>query len=362
MDASDPSGPDNAFLNRVMEATIRIAVVAVLVAWCFQIIGPFLVPIAWGIIIAVAAFPGYRRLERRLGGRRGLASALFTLIALALVILPTIVLAGTVVDGAEALSHRLETGSLRVPPPPEGVLNWPLVGQPLHRLWNLASVNLAAAMSELQPQLKIVAEWLLKGGLGAGVGILQFVFAIIIAGVLLAHASASGQVARSIAVRLSAERGMEFADLAESTVRSVARGILGVALIQSLLAGLGFVAVGIPGAGLWALLCLLLSVVQIGPGLVLLPLVIYVFSTAEPLVAVLFMIWSVFVGLLDNVLKPILLGRGAKVPMIVVFVGAIGGFIASGIIGLFIGAVILSLGYKLFLAWLGSTETAATPP
>ncbi|MCB1766576.1 MAG: AI-2E family transporter, partial [Candidatus Competibacteraceae bacterium] len=138
-------------------------------------------------------------------------------------------------------------------------------------------------------------------------------------------------------------------------VRSVTRGILGVALIQALLAGLGFMVMGVPGAGLWALLCLLLSVVQIGVIFVNLPIVLYVFSTADPIPAVLFLIWSIFVTLIDNILKPIVLGQGVDVPMAVIFVGAIGGFLSSGIIGLFVGAVVLVLGYKLFLAWLYPT-------
>jgi predicted PurR-regulated permease PerM len=141
------------------------------------------------------------------------------------------------------------------------------------------------------------------------------------------------------------------------TIRSVARGILGVAFLQSILAGLGFLAVGVPGAGLWALLCLLLAVVQIGIFPVVIPAVIYVFYTADTSTAVLFLVWGVLVSALDNVLKPMLLGRGVNVPMAVIFVGAIGGFLASGIVGLFIGSVILVLGYQLFMAWLyGTTE------
>jgi predicted PurR-regulated permease PerM len=358
MITTEPSGSNKEFLNRAMEATIRIGLLAILIAWCFQIIYPFVVPIAWGIVIAVAAYPGYRQLESSLGGRSGLASVIFTILLLTLLVVPTVILTGTVVDSTQALSQSLASGSVTVPPPPENVLTWPLVGEPLFSIWHLASLNLEAALGEIEPQLKAIGGWLLTTGLGAGLGVLQFVFAIIISGVLLAHAQAGARAAREIAVRLSGERGAEFTDTAEATVRSVARGILGVALIQSLLAGLGFLAVGVPAAGLWALLCLMLAVVQIGPALVLIPIVIYVFSTADTVPATLFLIWCVFVGVIDNVLKPILLGRGAKVPMVVIFVGAIGGFIASGIIGLFIGAVILTLGYELFLQWLRTDDSS----
>jgi predicted PurR-regulated permease PerM len=279
---------------------------------------------------------------------------------------PAVMLSGTLVDTAQGLAKSFHEGTLAVPPPPDSVREWPLVGEGLSTFWSQASGNLAAAVERIAPQLKTVGSWLLSTAAGAGFGILQFIVAIIIAGVFLANATASGAFARALAVRLAGERGADFAELAEATVRSVTRGILGVALIQSILAGIGFMAIGLPGAGLWALLCLLLSTVQIGIFPITIPIVIYVLATADTVPAILFVIWSLFVGSIDNVLKPILLGRGVQVPMAVIFVGAIGGFITSGIIGLFVGAVVLVLGYKLFLAWLhdfpeGSGDAARQP-
>jgi predicted PurR-regulated permease PerM len=192
----------------------------------------------------------------------------------------------------------------------------------------------------------------LSAAAGVGAGILKFVVSIIIAGVLLANDAGGGQAARAIATRLTAERGNESVELAAATVRSVTLGILGVALIQTLLASLGFLLVGVPGAGLWALFVLILAVVQLPTILVLGPIIVYVFSTSSTATAVVFAIWSLLVGMSDAFLKPLLMGRGVDVPMLVIFIGAIGGFVTSGIIGLFVGAVILALGYKLFLAWL----------
>jgi predicted PurR-regulated permease PerM len=305
------------------------------------------------MIIAVAAYPGYRRLQDVLGGRRRTASTIFILLALVVLIIPSVMLASTLVESAQGVANGLFAGSLKVPAPPPAVAGWPLIGERLHAFWTLASQNLEAALQEILPQIKVVSGWLLSTAAGAGLGILQFIVAIIIAGVLLAHSASGHRAARAIAVRLAGTAGVQFADLAEATVRSVARGILGVALIQSLLAGLGFLAIGVPAAGLWALLCLLLSVVQIGIFPITVPMIIYVFSTAETVPAILFLIWMVVVGTIDNVLKPILLGRGVEVPMVIIFVGAIGGFLAMGIIGLFVGSVVLALGYTLFLAWLG---------
>lgn len=335
-----------------MEAAIRISLVALLVAWCFQIVRPFIIPVVWGIIIAVAVFPAYRRLEAWVDHRATIAASLVTLLMLVVLIGPTAMLAGTLAESARGVAAHLTSGDLAIPPPPESVGHWPLIGEPLTQYWRLASDNIGAAVTQIAPQIAAVGRWLLSMVGDIGLGILQFVLAIIIAGVFLAHAKSGGQAARAIAIRFAGDRGADYADLGQATVRSVARGILGVALIQSLLAGLGFLAVGIPAAGLLALVCLLLCVVQIGPSLVLIGAAAYVFTTADTTTAVIFTIWCIFVALMDNVLRPLLLGRGVKVPMVVIFIGAIGGLLASGIIGLFIGAVVLALSFTLFKAWL----------
>lgn len=338
--------------QKVLDISIRIGVLAILVAWCFDIVKPFIVPIVWGIIIAVASQPLYHWIEVQMGGRRAMAASVFTLLALLVLITPTVMLANTLVDTTQSLSQALDEGRLAVPPPSEATKEWPLVGEQIHAFWSRASENLIATLTPLKPQLKAIGSWLISRVAGAGLSILQFVLAIIIAGVLLANTASGQSTAREIATRVSGDRGGDIADLAGTTLRSVARGILGVAFIQAMLAGIGMLAAGIPGAGLWALIALILSVIQIGVGPVLIPAVIYAFSTGDTVTAVVFLVWSIFVTLLDNILKPILLGRGATVPMLVIFIGAIGGFISLGIIGLFVGAVVLVLGYTLFMAWL----------
>jgi predicted PurR-regulated permease PerM len=287
---------------------------------------------------------------------------LYTLLVLVVLVVPAVMLSGTLVDSAHSFAMQLRAGTWAIPPPPEGVSKWPLIGEWLASFWSLASENLGAALHMIEPQLKTVGTWLLSAAAGAGFGILQFAVAIIIAGVLLAHSSGAHYAAHVIATRFAGERGAEIANLAEATVRSVARGILGVALIQTLLAGLGFLIAGVPGAGFWAMLCLVFAVVQIGISPIAIPVVIYVFSTADIVTGVMFLVWNGFVTLLDNILKPILLGRGVEVPMIVIFVGAIGGFLASGIIGLFVGSVVLVLGFKLFLAWLNEDQRITAEP
>ncbi len=353
---------DRQLLERALGVTVHLGTLALLAAWCFAILRPFVSPIVWGVIIAVAAYPGYRWVLAGCGGRQPVAAAVFVLVALLVLIAPTVLLSETLVTGARDLADALNDGTLAVPPPPAGIAEWPLIGEPIATFWGLASENLQAALGQLEPQLKAMSLRLLAVAANVGLAILQFILAIVIAAVLLAHAEGGYQVARRITLRLSRERGEAIANIAESTVRSVARGILGVALIQALLAGIGFHVVGIPGAGLWALLCLILSVIQIGPTPILAGAVIYVFSAASTTVAVVFLVWCVLVGLIDNVLKPLLLGRGVDVPMIIIFMGAIGGFISMGLVGLFVGSVVVVLGYTLVVAWLDPRRDAVEAP
>jgi predicted PurR-regulated permease PerM len=342
-----------------VEITIRLAVLAILVIWCFRILQPFILPTLWGVIIAVAIHPLYRRLANLLGGRRGLAAALVSGTFFALLLVPTVLLTRSLVHNVAALAQRVRDDQISIPLPPEGVQDWPLIGEFTANLWTLAATNLAEALKIVQPQIKTFGTWLVEVAASAGLGLLVLLFAFVIAGVMLALSARGDRIVRGISRRLAGERGDEFARLAETTIRSVARGVLGVAVIQALLAGLGLLAAGVPGAGIWALLCLILATVQIGVGPILIPAVIWVFATGDTLTAVLFLAWSIFVLVLDNVLKPILLGRGVDVPMAVIFLGAIGGMLLSGIIGLFIGAMLLALGYKLFQAWLAEDPLPA---
>ena len=344
--------------QRAVEAAIRIGLVFLLAAWCFLIVEPFIIPILWGMIIAIASYPIYQWMQAKLGGRNKLAATVFTLLALALLITPTVMLLDTVADTTHRLSVDLQDGSLTIPPPPESVSEWPVIGKELSAFWSGASENLGATLTTIAPHLKQAAGWLLSTAAGAGIGVLQFVISIIIAGVILANAVGFGGFLKALATKLVGDRGEEFATLASKTVRSVAQGVLGVALIQSLLAGVGLLAADVPGAGLWALLVLLLAIVQLPPILILAPIILYVFSASSTTVAVIFMIWSIVVSMSDAFLKPLLLGRGVEVPMLIILVGAIGGMIYSGIIGLFVGAVILALGYELFNAWLKEGQQA----
>ena len=343
---------DKPLIAKTLEITIHVGLVVLVLFWCFRIAQPFIQIFVWGVIIAIAIFPGYRWLNSVLGGRKKLAAVLVTLLLLVIIVVPCLMFATSLVETAQKLSAEFSEGSLRIPTPPEKVKSWPVIGQTLHNFWHLSSENLTAAVGQIAPHLKSLGLWLLNTAAGAGFAIVSFVIAILISGVLLANEERGIQVARAVAVRLAGERGTDLVNLSGATVRSVARGILGVALIQAILAGLGCLVAGVPGAGLWALLVLIMAVIQLPTFIILAPIVIYVFYTSSMVPAILFAIWNLLVGGCDSFLKPLLMGRGVDVPMLVVFIGAIGGFILNGIVGLFIGAIILSLGFKLFEVWL----------
>jgi predicted PurR-regulated permease PerM len=348
---------DKAQIELALEASIYIGLAILLATACLLILRPFIPLLTWGIIITVATYPAFRKLQNILGGHQALAAGVSTLILLAALIVPAILLAHGLVAGIQSVTAHVKDGTAIVPPPPPTIESWPVIGPPLKSAWGLASTDLTEAVKSFAPQIKTVLPGLLSASAGFGLIVLQLLLSILVTGVLLANAQAAREFTCFLANRLFGERGPEFQQLAGTTIRSVTFGILGVALIQSVFAALGFLVVGMPAVGLWTVIFIFAAVVQAG-GLVFIPAVIYVFATASVTKAVIFLVWCIVVGLMDNILKPLLLGRGVTVPVAVVFLGAIGGFMAMGVIGLFVGAIVLSVGYKLSLAWLRGTPVA----
>ena len=276
---TDPTqhSQEKGFEARVLQAALCIGFLVLLAFWSFKVLQPFIIPVMWGIIIAVAIHPVFFQLSAVLGGRQGLAGAFVVLLRLILLIVPIVLLSGTLVEGAKALSDGLDKGTLAVPPPSEAIASWPIIGPQLHTIWSLASENLQAALSQIEPYLMEFGTLVLSAGAGAGLEILQFMIAIIIAGVLLAYASSGYGTVRKIATRVTGARGEELANLMIATIRSVAQGVLGIALIQSILAGIGFLLADVPGAGFWAVLVFLVAVVQLPSLLIMGPIIVYVF-------------------------------------------------------------------------------------
>ena len=350
---------DSSSTTKEIDIFIRIGVSFLLMVWCFEIIRPIISPILWGVVIAIGVYPMYQWLIKKTNLSNTLGATLFTLSMLILLITPTVMLTGVLFENAESLTRNLESGTLSIPESPDVVSKLPLIGKKLDDFWTQVAEDPRATLGQLEPHLKAFGEWMLKAAAGASLGMIMFVFSIIIAGIFIAKADVCNKAFMIILNRLAGERADKIAELSYNVVLSVIRGIVGIAFIQALLAGLGFIAMGIPGAGILFMICLVVAVVQISIAFVLIPISIYAFSFASTDVAIAFLIWNLVIGLMDNVLKPLLLGRGVDAPMLLIFLGAIGGLLLSGILGLFIGPVVLVLGYKLLLVWLEQDAESA---
>lgn len=338
--------------NPVVHHAIQLLALGLLLIWCFKILEPFITPLVWGSVLAIALYPLHKMLTNKLRGRNAWSATIITVLTLLLIIGPAVWLLLATVDEFKELGHAYREGELAVPPPAEKVKDWPLIGPKVYGYWSDASKNLSEMIGQHREEAKAVLLKLFDLLRSTGKGILLFTLSIVVSGVFLAYAKSSGDFVKSLLVKLVGPSGENLAESAELTVRNVAKGVLGVAVIQSVLAGIGFVVAGVPFAGVWIIVCLILAIVQIGILPVSIGVIIYIWSAADTVTATILTIWMIVVGISDNILKPILLGKGAPAPMLIVFLGAIGGFIFSGFIGLFTGAIVLTLGYKMVTAWL----------
>lgn len=346
--------------NPVIHHALQLSALALLLVWCFRILEPFITPLVWGSVLAVALYPIHQVLTRKLKDRNIWSAVIITVLMMLLIIGPAVWLLLATVDEFRDVGHAYRSGDLHIPPPSPQVKDWPVIGTTVYENWTKASTDLTALIKENQDAVKSVLLRLFDLLKNTAAGVLIFTLSIIISGILLAYSKSAGNFANSLFVQLAGKMGSSMVDSAERTVRNVAKGVLGVAVIQSILAGIGFVVAGIPLAGVWIIVCLILSIVQIGILPVSIGTIIYVWGVADTLTASIFTIWMLIVGVSDNILKPIMLGKGAPAPMLVVFVGAIGGFMMSGFIGLFTGAIILTVGYNLMIGWLNSSKEPAS--
>ncbi len=340
-------------MDHSMDLAIRLAFVALIIFWCTKIIAPFFLPVLWGVTIAVAFYPLYEKLRGWVGGREKIAGVIFIVVSLGLVLVPTVMLSDSMIGGATYLKDGLDNGTLTVPPPSASVKEWPAIGGKVYDSWLHASENLQSYGAKHADQVKSLAAFMAGSIAAMGGAVVQTIFSLIIAGILMMNAMGGGRIAYSFAQRLGGEKGRELVTISIATIRSVVRGVLLVAMIQGLLSAVGLVVADVPGAGFWALLVMIVAIMQLPPILLLGPIAAYVFSANDStVIAVFFLIWSLLVSMADGFLKPMFLGRGVAVPMMVILIGAIGGMMVAGIIGLFIGAVILALGYKMIEFWM----------
>ena len=344
---------DPLFVRNMLESSLRIGLVFLLLILTYDIIRPFVVPILWGSIIAMAAFPLVKWLEPKLGGRRGLTCTLVTLFFILALVIPTWVVTDSLLSGLKKLHSGIETGELQVPAPNKSVADWPVIGEKAYAVWSEASGDLEAALDKRGDQIKELVGALLKRMGSSLMGVLMFVVALIIAGALMTFAEGCAAAAHRIFVRIGGLKpGGEWAPMTVATVRNVLKGVIGVALIQTTLVAIGLFVAEVPGAPIWSVIVLFLAIAQLPPLIILAPIMAWMFSSADTTTAVILTVYQLVAGASDSFLKPLLMGRGLDIPMPVILIGAIGGMIASGIIGLFAGAVVLSIWYKLFQLWM----------
>jgi predicted PurR-regulated permease PerM len=342
----------------MIQLVIRLGLLALLIFWTFVLISPFVPILAWSVVLAVALNPVFSRLAKFLGGRPKLAATILTMINLGIVIGPATWLGLSAVEGLKYFAGQLSAGELMVPSPPESIKNWPFAGPQLYELWDQLSTNLRSVLGEIVPYLKPMASVMLSLAGDAGLGALQFLVAVVVAGFFFPYGPQLVAAVRGFLFRIVPEQSEHFLDLAGATIRAVSQGVIGVSVIQALLAGIGFKLAGIPSAGLLAFAVMLLAIVQIGAAIVLLPVIVWIWIDKDVTTALLLTLFLGVVGVIDNILKPLVMGRGLTTPTLVILVGVIGGTLAHGILGLFIGPIILSVAWELMVAWI-RTERAS---
>jgi predicted PurR-regulated permease PerM len=336
--------------NLTIDFAIRLACLGLLGYLSFRIVAPFVTIALWSCILAVALYPLFHWLTRRLSAP--LAAALVSLLGLIVVLGPVLWLGLGMTKAVVALVAQLDTPQWGIPLPPDSVKTWPIIGERLHQLWTLAATNMKLALSEAAPMMKPVGGALLGIAQSAFVGLLELVVAILVAGFLFPRGPQLVDAIGALVGRALNHRGMELVQLAGATIRNVSRGVIGIALLQAFLAGVGFLVARIPAPSVFAFAVLLLGILQVGPAILLLPIVIWSWTSMETMQALMFTAYMIPVGLLDNALRPILMARGLTTPMPVIMLGVIGGTIAYGIVGLFLGPIVLSVVWAVMTAWV----------
>jgi len=346
----------NTDSKQSMDFLIRVGLVFLLLIWCYEIIKPFIIPLIWAGIIAIAIYPVFLKFSHWTKQRHRLSSLLIISILLSLLILPMFMLTSSSVEMVKFLASYLKAGNydLASIKPMIGQIPW--VGSWLQDF--IASKDLEEILKNISPLLQTSAEKLLSFTAGISLMIFQSVIAVLVAGFFLLQAQTSKDWSQRLAKKITNDEGNALNQLVVQTISNVAQGVLGVALLQAFIAGAGMMMADVPGAGFWALMVLIVATIQLPPLLILLPVALYVFSVSSSFVAISFLVLSIVISVVDAPIRAILMSRGSKTPMLVIMLGAIGGMLAFGIVGLFVGAVVLAVGYELFKSWVNDQNTS----
>ena len=345
--------------SSLWDTLIRIALIVGLAVLCFRVFSPFLNLMVWSIVLAITLYPLHQWLARKIGGKQGLTSAILAIVAVLVVVIPGWLLVNSFADSVHSFVGAVQQNTLQVPPPPEGVKSWPIVGNKIYNTWSKARADLPGLVQSMQPKIGDLARGALSMVASIGLVMLMFLGSFIVACIFMAYGTSAARSGRAFFHRVAGSaKGEEFVKLTVATIRAVALGVMGVATIQALLVGLALLFAGIRVAGVLAIITLILGIAQVPALLVTLPVVIYIWSSGDYTTgaAVMHTIILLVTGMADNVLKPLMLGRGVDVPMPVILLGALGGMATGGILGMFVGATALALGYKVFQSWVASPD------
>jgi predicted PurR-regulated permease PerM len=351
----EPSAIRRILSRDLTDTIIRIGLIGLLAVACIQVVLPFASLILWALILAIALYPLHCGVSRRLGGRQGAAASIIVLSGLLLIGTPTVLLGGSFAGRVHDAYERFQDDTITLPKPNPAVARWPIVGDRLYDAWDAAAEDLPAFIQKNKVQLETMARQTVKAAASTAGSVAMYLAALIVSGIMMAYGDAGSQALQRIFSRMTdADRGPRLQRLSTATVRSVASGVIGVAFIQALLLGVGFLMAGIPAAGVLSFVVMMVGILQLPALLISLPVIGYMWwmGDGSTTANVVWTVYLIIAGMADNVLKPLLLGRGVDAPMPVILIGALGGMVWSGIIGLFVGAVLLAVGYQLFMEWV----------
>lgn len=342
----------------------RIALIFGLAWVCYRVISPFLTLAIWSIVFAVTLYPLHQAIARRVWNKQWLASLILVVISVLLIVGPIALLLNSFADSIRGFVTAIQDNTFQIPPPRESVQGWPVIGETVYEQWTKIYQDLPGELQRLQPKMGELARAALTTVAGIGTTVLVFLASVLVSSVIMAYAESAHTTTISAFVRIAGpDVGQRLVKLATATIRTVALGVIGVAAIQALLVGLALLLAGVPAAGVLAAIVLILGIAQIPSLVVVLPAIIYIWTsgTHETTSAVIFTVVLLLTGLADNFLKPLLLGRGVDVPMPVILFGALGGMASGGILGMFVGATALALAYVIFIAWLSEGRSDSIP-
>jgi len=361
-----PWQPDYEFekwvSSRLLDVLIRAGLIGVLAVLCYVVFAPFLTLMAWAVILAITLYPLHRSLTRRIGGKQGVAATILVISGGVVIIVPTGLLMNSFGSSIHDFVGAVQHNTLEIPAPRDDIREWPFVGQRIYDFWSKAHTDLPGLVQSMQPKIGELARRALSIVAGIGIGVLQFLASFIVAGILMAYGDASARGSRAIFERvIGSERGEAFARLSTATIRTVAQGVIGIAFVQAMLVGLALLVAGVPWAGVLAAITLVLSIAQVPALIVTLPAIVYIWASGNygNGAAMAFTVVLLLSGIADNVLKPLMLGRGVDAPMPIILLGALGGMATRGILGMFVGATLLALGYQIFMNWVATNPDSS---